>query len=496
MKTIDSKQAANRHGNQTWDWKRFGAPGLFKNQQVMVEVEEKSTATAYGGLALFHTLACRVGLPQEINEHARVFKFPLPYYESDHVLTQAYNLLCGGTCIQDIEALQNSEAVRRIVGSESIPDPTTGGDFLRRFSEASLAGLQRAIDAARVRVWKKVPRKKRKRATILFDSRIREVYGECKEGADFSRHGSWSYHPLVAMLKETEEWLRVKNRPGNAPSAEGAERMLRETIELTQPYFEEVYWSGDTAFYDHKLINASEELGAHFVVCAQASPNLVHEAESLPKGAWKPMKWHPEKKAVPVSRQRRKRERTRKKRVRESGYKNKESLRQDVAEFEYQPSRCKKRYRMVVRRVLMRETQGQQVLFEGYRYFFYLTDNRRWGADRVVRFAYKRCDIENDLEQQENGIAAMKMPTGELLANEAFLMMAQVAWSLKAWSSLLVLPEETKTWEWKRFRHAFVYLGTKVIRQARRVVSKISGAHRHARTVERAVARTIALSFT
>ena len=496
MKAIDSKPGRGNHGKAKKRKNRFGAPGLFRNGRVTVEVDEESTATAYGGLALFHTLVCRLGLPQEINRDARVFKFPLPYYESDHVLTQAYNLLCGGTAIEDIATLQNSEAVRRILGTEIIPDPTTAGDFLRRFGPQALGGLQGAIDTARRRVWKKIPRKKRKQATITMDSHIREVTGQCKQGADFSYTGKWSYHPLVAMLTETEEWLRVKNRPGNAPSAEGAEKMLRECIELTKPFFKEVYWSGDTAFYDYKLIQVSDELGAHFVVCVSATGNLLKEAEKLPKRAWKPMKWHPEKKRVAEAKQRKKRERTRERIARERGYKRTASKGQDVAEFDYRPARCKKTYRMVVRRVEIEESKGQKVIWEGHRYYFYLTDNRRWSPERVVRFAYKRCDIENDIEQQENGVAAMKMPTGELLANEAFLMMGELAWNLKAWSSLLALPEETKTWEWKRFRHAFVYLGAKVIHQARRVVTKISGAHRYARTLERGMSKIAALAMT
>ncbi len=499
MKTISSKVAPAGHdildameGRTGWRWPR----PWFRHDSVRVEVEARRTTTPYGGLALFHSLAGKLGLAEAINRELRIFKFHLPYTEADHILTQTYNLLCGGTCLEDIANLQNSEAIRRMLGAKTIPDPTTAGDFLRRFSEGHIRDLQRAIDQVRVKVWRKLPRPKRARATIDLDSHIREVYGDCKQGADFSYTGQWSYHPLLATLAETGEWLRVVNRPGNATSPQGAAEVLAECLRLTTPHFDEVYWRGDSAFYVAELLNLSRRHGAHFVVVVGAMANLVREAEKLPERAWKPMKWRPDETPVAPEEQRAKRVDYRRRKVQERGYRNLEPDRQEVAEFDYRPSGCDATYRMVVRRVKIREAQGQKVIWEGYRYHFMITDERRWSAEEVVRFGYGRCDIENDIEQLENGLPAMRMPTGELRANWAFLMMGQIAWNLKAWAAALVLPEETGRWEWKRFRQAFIYIGAKVIHQARRVVAKISGAHRYAAEVLRALNRVAALNLS
>lgn len=475
---------------------RYSPKPVFTHPSIRIEIDERSNATPYGGLALYHTLVGQLGLPNDLRRELMLLKVPLPYWESDHVLTHVYNLLCGGTCIEDIANLQNSEAVKRMLGTDVIPDPTTAGDFLRRFKEGDLEGFQRAIDAARVRVWKKMPRELRERATIDLDSHVREMSGDCKQGADFSYTGKWSYHPLLAKLAETGECLRSVNRPGNKTSADGAEKMLRESLQLTRGYFKERIWRGDTAFYECRLINLTEEEQAYFVVCVDAMPNVVGLAQKLPEAAWKPMKWDSEKKVIPKEKQRRKRINYRNLKAKEREYKNIEPQEQGVAEFEYQPTDCKKPYRMIVRRVKIRETKGQQLLFEGYRYYFMLTNLWRGSAERIVRFGYKRSDIENDIEQMENGIEAMKMPTGELLANGAFLMMGQLAWNLKAWSALLLLPKETRVWEWKRFRYALIYIGAKVIRQGRRIVAKISHAHRYAEAMFRAMNRAAALNLT
>jgi len=60
-------------------------------------------------------------------------KVHLPYHESDHVLNIAYNILCNGDCLQDLERLRNDEGYLGALGTQRIPDPTTAADFCRRF---------------------------------------------------------------------------------------------------------------------------------------------------------------------------------------------------------------------------------------------------------------------------------------------------------------------------------------------------------------------------
>jgi len=68
------------------------------------------------------------------------------------VLNVAYNRLCGGQRSDDIERRRNDEVFLDALGVASLPDPTTGGDFCRRFDEDQIMVLQEAINAARVRV--------------------------------------------------------------------------------------------------------------------------------------------------------------------------------------------------------------------------------------------------------------------------------------------------------------------------------------------------------
>ncbi|HTF86934.1 MAG TPA: transposase [Planctomycetota bacterium] len=200
----------------------------FRHVKLRAEVEA-SESTALGGLSLAIGLAAKLGLPQAIDARLDLLQSRRPFHESDHVLTHAYNLFVGGTAIEDIAELQHSEPVRRMLGASRIPDPSTAGDFLRRFDAKSIGHLDRAIDEIHARAWKQhYGRKKQSWGIVDVDSHVRHVYGNQKEGADFTYKGGFGFHPLVLSLAQTQECLRLVNRPGNVASADGAAEALSD----------------------------------------------------------------------------------------------------------------------------------------------------------------------------------------------------------------------------------------------------------------------------
>jgi hypothetical protein len=155
-------------------------------------------------------------------------------------------------------------------------------------------------------------------------------------------------------------------------------------------------------------------------------------------------------------------------------------------------------FRVVVKRQLIETRQGQQLLYADYVYRFIITNipPSEMDAGELLCFAYGRCDQENIIEQAKNGIAALRMPTGELLANAAFLMAGQLAWCLRAWLSLLALPKETVRWEWKWFRQAFVYVAARITQGARYAKVYLAGCHRFVEHLVIASQRLQCLTFT
>jgi hypothetical protein len=429
------------------------------------------------------SLVKSVGLPSLLDEHLSLLKQYRPFRESDHVLAHVYNLFVGGSCIEDMASLQQSEAVLRMLGACRLPDPTTGGDFLRRFEAEDLRALDEAIDVAQARVWqKRYGRKKQPLAMVDVDSHVRKVYGEQKQGADFSYKGSWSYHPLALTLANTQEVLRLIERPGNAPCVEGAKEAFLEVLPMLSRRFKEVIVRGDSAFLGHDLTDAIHDAGHHFALVMRAYAKVRSLAEALPEEAWKPF-W-------PAAQRRRNRRRGHtKRRRRRSNLRRKMALKrkkrdlklkeQWVAEVPYKLARSKHTHRLIIRRQRIDETDSQGELFEVWRYRFTLTnlDDTR-SASEVIDLTYQRCDQENVIEQLQSGVTALRMPTGDLLANGAFLRCGRLAHNLKSWICQLALPKETIRWKWKRFRQAFVYVAATVVRHARQVWVRITRSHR------------------
>ena len=126
-------------------------------------------------------------------------------------------------------------------------------------------------------------------------------------------------------------------------------------------------------------------------------------------------------------------------------FKNIVLVSEEVAEFDYRPSACRKTYRMVVVRKNLSVEKGEQVLFPDERYFFYITNERSCTRDEVVYEANDRCNQENHIAQLKSGCRALHAPVDNLESNWAYMVMTALAWNLKAWWALS-LPASPGRW--------------------------------------------------
>ena len=170
---------------------------VFTARSVRFEIADRTRATCYGGLGLIHPMAHQCGLVHAIDRRLELLKNHFPYHESDHVLNIAYNALTDGRCLEDLELKRNDDGYLNVIGATRIPDPTTAGDFCRRFtSKAQIDALHRAMDDARQIVWARQPDEFFERAIVDMDCHTIETTGECKEGMDINYESRWSYHAL------------------------------------------------------------------------------------------------------------------------------------------------------------------------------------------------------------------------------------------------------------------------------------------------------------
>lgn len=459
------------------EWAEQARP-MFGGGCLRYEMADRVRAIVCGGIGAFHTLARQTGLVKAIDRNVRLLKRHLPYHESDHVLNVAYNALTGGTCLDDIELRRNDTTYLDAIEAERIPDPTTEGDFTRRFTGGDVVGLMETVNGVRVGMWKKrLSREERAEAILEVDGTLAPTQGECKEGMGLSYNGVWGYHPLIVSLANTMEPMYLWNRAGNRPSHEGAVEWMDRAAGWARQAFERVTFRGDTDFSLTAHFDRWTEEGIGFAFGLDAMENLIQIAEGIERAAWTPLEREAARTGQGPSRRRK--ERVKERIVVQNGYKNIRLETEEVAEVRYQPTKCGREYRLIVLRKNLSVEQGQKVLFPEIRYFFYITNLEELSTREVVLFCNERCNQENLIEQLKNGLNALRMPVGDLISNGAYMVMASLAWTLKAWWALMVRDSERREaalrMEFRRFRNAVVDIPAQIIRTGRRIVYRLLG---------------------
>lgn len=450
------------------------------------EFGDRVRGIAHGGIGAIHLLARRLGLIDEIDQQLHLLKIHMPYHESDHVLNFAYNALCEGTCLEDIERRRSDEVFLDALGARRIPDPTTAGDFCRRFCEDTIEILQEAFDTVRLRVWSKQPKRFFEQATIDMDGTLVPTTGSCKEGMDIAYDGTWGYHPLVLTLSQTGEVLRIVNRPGNRPSHEGAAEQVDACLQTCwRGGFRRVLLRGDTDFSQTKHLDRwNADSRVRFVFGYDAKANVQQMADNLPGTAWKRL--HRPPRYEVQTQERRKPAKVKDRIVRERQFETLRLQSEEVAEFRYRPTACRREYRMVVVRKNISKEKGELRLFDEIRYFFYITNDWKSPTAEVVFQANGRCNQENQIAQLLSGCRALHAPVDTLVSNWAYMVMTGLAWNLKAWWALS-LPEKAGRWqerhrdakqqvlrmEFKTFVQSFVWLPCQLLRSGRRLVYRL-----------------------
>ena len=477
----------------------------FRARNIQYEVSDRVRGLGHGGIGAFHLLARKIGLIDAIDERLHLLKVHLPYHESDHVLNIAYNALCNGDCLQDIELRRNDAVFLDALGAQRIPDPTTAGDFCRRFDAGSVNKLQDIFDEVRIGLWRRQPESFFEQAIIDVDGSLVETTGQCKQGMDIAYNGVWGYHPLIVSLANTREVLRIVNRSGNRPSHEGAADALDQAIAACRRGgFRNILLRGDTDFSQTQHLDRWNDDGVRFLFGYDNKPNLVALAEMLPERLWQEFK-RPGP-ATPRTRPRQRPDNVKEQIVRERGFQTLRLQCEDIADWNYQPHACKQEYRLIIVRKNISKEKGELRLLDEIRYFFYLSNDWLSTADQIVlahdrpgekppdptHGANGRCHQENLIQQLKNGMHALKAPVDNLESNWAYMVMTALAWNMKAWAALM-LPEKPGRWqekhraeklwlmnlEFKAFVNALIVIPCQIIRQARRTLFRVLAYNPH-----------------
>ena len=409
---------------------------------VRLEVTEEPL-TVHTGLSLFYAMAETLDIGEILDEHVRVKERESGYPESEHILALAANAFVGNDYVDDLEALREDVAIQRAIGRKEIPDPTTAGDFCRRFTLGHILQMNRAFGRIEQEVYRRRP--EIQVWTIDVDAKVHEVFGMKKEGAAKSYNGVYSLQILYAFVHETEELIHSELRSGNTHPGAKAVAFLRRLKRKIPAGVQEINLRSDSALYNKEVIVFCEAEGWGFTITADQTGPLRQQIEGLPEGAWQ------------VDRE-------------------DDSL--AYAEVWYQPVKWPKAYRYLVRRERKPQKTGQGVLFAPLGYSYYAVVTNRVGEVQALLTTHDQKGAAERRIGQFTNEFLRHLPLGGFMANWVYLLCAQLAYNLSLWLRDLVLPPFYRKKHIKRIRRCIGLVAAKVTSGGRQIRLKLSVLHR------------------
>jgi hypothetical protein len=418
----------------------------------MVKVTERSALvqvaassqqiTAHAGLVLVRELVGRLGVG-ELLDRVAVKKRRRGYSPAQAILGLCETLIAGGECLDDI-ALLRGDSAQELLRGHGLPEPTTLGRFLRRFTLGHIGQLNRALDELFARVHPLVGRES---ATLDLDATYIEHHGPVgsRQGTRGTYKGKVCWHPLLCFVGETGEWLHAKLRNGHAGASTGATRFLDECLRRL-PVGARLFLRADEGFWGQGFLAELERRQITYAVGAPLIASLRGRISEIAEADWRP-----------------------------SCYRDGS----EVVSVRWRPKTWKQERRFIVRRDPV-ET-GEQLTLEGreWHYWALVTNDHERSADELERWHRAKANLENQIKEAKLGLGLDNLPCKSFHANWAYLLCTLLAFNLLAWLKLLALPEHERSSYAKRLRFRFIAVAATVGRSGRRLLLRLSAGYPH-----------------
>ena len=240
--------------------------------------------TSHAGLVLVRELAGRLGAG-ELLDRVRVKKRSRGYSPAQAILGLCEMLIAGGECLDDV-ALLRADSAQELLRGHGLPESTTLGRFLRRFSLGHIAQLNRALDELFARVH---PLLDRETVTLDLDATYIEHHGPVgsRQGTRGTYKGKVCWHPLLCFVGETGEWLHAKLRNGHAGASTGATRFLDECLRRL-PAGIRVFLRADEGFWGQDFFAELERRQITYAVGAPLIASVRGRISEIAEADWQP----------------------------------------------------------------------------------------------------------------------------------------------------------------------------------------------------------------
>jgi len=223
--------------------------------------------TLYSGLELLRRYLRQLDLPRRL--HAACAATGGDYGGGRLALLILSLFYVGARRLEHLRYLAGDPLIPRFAGLTRVPTARTVGNWLRQFTQATLAPLVQlnhdlVVDA--------VTRLALPRLTIDVDGtvvRTGATVGWAFRGFNPHHRKDPSYYPLLAHVAQTGHILRVKNRPGNVHDSKQSGAFLREVIDGLRTAFGRrlpLEFRMDAAFFQRDVLRLLAARGCAYAI--------------------------------------------------------------------------------------------------------------------------------------------------------------------------------------------------------------------------------------
>ena len=404
----------------------------------------------FGGIEFVLKQIKEQGIDTFIDAHLGSRGAKKEYSISDGLLAIHYSHLCGGSCIEDINTLNehigfhpalslpSADTSLRVMQELKITDTIVdNGNVTHSFNHheklndllQKLAIRTKTVDGNAKNI-------------LDFDNVILENE---KYDATYTYKKTTGYQPALASIGR--QVVFIEGRGGNTPAAYKMDETLKKcfaALEANNIHIE--HFRSDSAAYQQLVVEVVEKNCTHFYIRIDDSQNLRDAIKDIPESDWKTITINNKK--------------------------------VDVADTPFQPFGAKKTYRAVVQR--RKRKNGQYDIFtqSPYAYYAIMTSNEETEAtaEWVTEFYNSRGDSERNFDILNNDFNCNQLPFSFLDANMVYMFAAAISFTLFEWIKNIFFSKgviENTTMRCKKFLFDFMILPARWIKTGRQWVYKI-----------------------
>ena len=235
--------------------------------------------SGFGGLKAFSIFLERLGLERALSSLCLGYQ-PTVYSVPRILCCFILGMVAGFERVRETARLGRDRSLLAILGWSRFPVQSTLSRVLGRFTKESVGSLVK-ISANLLESF----RKDWRHFEVLhldLDSHVRTVYGteieEANRGYNPKKKGRRSFHPLLAFIGETRDFLRGKLRAGNTTASTGAVDFLNDCFQqIGLDRLHKLVVRADSGFCNTDFLQTLESRPDKIIYALAMRLNAVHQ---------------------------------------------------------------------------------------------------------------------------------------------------------------------------------------------------------------------------